>query len=102
MPSSQDNHTTATSSHVVEMHEDNESNNESTHASNSKFDWLNSSPSFFNLNKSAKKSTTKHFTATSSHVVENKANVIVDDVDDFLSFDVAAPIKIKRKSIDFS
>ncbi len=57
--------------------------------------------SFFNLNKSAKKSTTKHFTATSSHVVENKENVIVDDVDDFLSFDDAAPIN-KRKSINFS
>jgi hypothetical protein len=36
-----------------------------------------------NLNKSAKKSTTKPFLATSSNVVKNKESVIVDDVDDF-------------------
>jgi hypothetical protein len=109
---SQQHHTTVKQQLDV-MHEANESSNAESSTSaaappNPKFDWLlNSSPSFFNLTKSAKKTTkpSSSFAAAasasaSSHVVENKENVsIVDDVDDFLSFDDAAPIKIKRESI---
>ena len=75
------------------MHEDNENANDSTTAKNtainSNFDWLNSP--LANVNKSTKKGNV--------NFVENKENVILDDVDDFLSFEDAAPIKIKRDSI---